>query len=158
MSQQVSITRACINPPGRDDRSNYNAEWVELQVGSAADLDGFRVEHLINPDTNEQAWSLYYLFGDGERFPAGSRIRIHSGAGEARKDEHGVFLRFVADAGEKGQWRLNNTGDALKVLDASQVKLDEKAFNGDEGYCGAKGHSSSEPGHQKKPQTQYARG
>lgn len=153
MSGSIKITRSCINPPGKDSRDDYNAEWVELQVGSGADLSNHVVEHYINPDTQEQDWSAYYRFGVSERFSPGQRIRIHSGAGEARYED-GVHHRYVAGPGEKGQWRLNNTGDTIRVLDPSHNELDRKAFNGNEGYC-AQG-SNSDPGPQRKPPTQYA--
>lgn len=156
MKGQVKITRACINPPGKDERDHYNAEWVELQVGSATDLSGCDVEHLINPETQKQDWSLYYRFGSGESFPAGSHIRIHSGAGNAHQDAQGAYHRYVADDSERGQWRLNNTGDAIRVRDPDKTKLDEKAFNGNEGYCTETGDMPPEPKPQKKPPTQYA--
>lgn len=153
MPGNVKITRACINPPGRDTRDEYNSEWAELQVGSGADLSGHVVEHYINPDTQAQKWSTYYGFAAGERFSAGERIRIHSGAGEARF-EGGVHHRYVANEGERGQWRLNNDGDTLRILDESGSELDKKAFNGQEGYCNGK--DGSVPGSQRKVKTQYA--
>ena len=153
MAQNPKITRACINPPGKDDRDNYNAEWVELQVGAETDLSGHTVEHYINPDTQAQAWTPYYRFASNERFPAGAHIRIHSGAGQP-KQEGNTHHRYVADAGEKGQWHLNNTGDTIRLLDPNGSKLDEKAFNGKEGYCTGKSDQGSGP--QTKPPTQYA--
>jgi hypothetical protein len=153
MPANAKITRACINPPGKDNRDAYNSEWVELQVGSESDLSGHIVEHLINPKTQQQGWSVYFQFDTGESFPAGSHIRIHSGAGTAKQDGK-TYHRYVADSDEKGQWRLNNDGDAIRLLDPHGTKLDEKAFNGLEGYCDEAGSNDSGP--QKKPQTQYA--
>jgi len=152
MSSKPKITRACINPPGKDTRDRYNEEWVELEVGSASDLSGYVVDHLIDPRTKRQAWSTYYRFGDGESFSAGARVVIHSGAGEDRGDGN-VFHRFVAKDEERGQWRLNNDGDSVRMLDPDGTKVDEKAFTGGEGYCSGKDGGA---GPQKKPQTQYA--
>lgn len=153
MPTNVKITRACINPPGKDNRNAYNSEWVELQVGPASDLSGHIIEHLINPKTQQQGWSVYFQFGTGESFPAGSHIRIYSGAGTPKQDGK-TFHRYVADGDEKGQWRLNNEGDSIRLLDTRGTKLDEKAFHGREGYCDkAGGHGS---GGQERPQSQYA--
>lgn len=154
--QQAKITRACINPPGKDDRDNYNAEWVELQVGAGSDLSGYEVQHLINPKTQQEEWSRYHQFITEESFQAGTHIRIHSGAGQPYEDDKGVVHRYVADNGEKGQWRLNNSGDAIRLLNSVSNKIDEKAFTGNEGYCTSTGEPSSDSGPQKKPQTQYA--
>lgn len=153
MPGNVKITRACINPPGKDSRDDYNAEWVELQVAPAADLSGHVVQHFINPETQAREWSPYYRFGPGEAFAAGDRIRVHSGAGEPAL-EGGIYHRYVADPGEKGQWRLNNTGDTIRVLDAGEQEVDKKAFIGNEGYCADKPSQGSGP--QRKPPTQYA--
>jgi hypothetical protein len=153
MTASPKIVRACMNPPGKDSRDDYNAEWVELQIGAEVDLSGYSVEHFIHPETKRQEWSPYYRFGDEQPFPAGSVIRIYSGAGTARR-EGGTFHRYVADDEEKGQWCLNNDGDTVRVLTPEDNKLDEKAFTGKEGYCTEEGDRGSS--RQKKPQTQYA--
>lgn len=151
MSQQTRITKACINPPGKDKGQNYNSEWAELQVDSAVDLSGYELHHYINPETQNREWALYYRFLQGEAFSRGDRIRVHSGNGKPKRDDDGTHHRYAADREERGRWWLNNTGDELKLLDAGGALVDRKAFTGEEGHCGGQGQ-----GEQKKPQTQYA--
>lgn len=154
----VKVSRACINPPGKDDRSDYNAEWVELTVHEDVDFSGYELQHLINPHTKRQAWEPYFRFPAGDRFAKGSKVRVHSGhpptstpSGADRDDLH---HRYVCQPGEQGQWRLNNDGDSVKLLAGDDTKVDETAFSGNEGYCDKGGKGDDQP--KQHPKTQYA--
>lgn len=155
----VKVSRACINPPGKDNRSNYNAEWVELAIHEDADLSGCELQHLINPHTKRQAWEAYYRFGANERFPKGTKVRVHSGHPPAdvnrEPDADHRYHRYVCQPGEQGQWRLNNDGDSVKLLAADGTKIDETPFSGQEGYCDEKG-SDGNGKPKQHPGTQYA--
>lgn len=125
----VKIAAAVINPEGKDLRTDYNAEWVELLVQERMSLDGYIVQHTINPGMPQQAFVDFYTFREARPFPFGSAIRIHSGA--ARNNPHpapGVIHRYVAGEHERGNWRLNNTVDTFRILNREGRVLHRRTF------------------------------
>lgn len=133
----VRIIDATIDPEGKDVRSNYNVEWVELLVQERMSLNGYVVEHTINPDTPREAFETYYTFHETKPFAFGTVIRIHSGAERfhtAPEDE--MLHRYVADADEKGNWRLNNTRDTIRILNPQGVVVHTKTFTSTAGRAG----------------------
>lgn len=125
----VRITDATINPEGKDIRSNYNVEWVELLVQERMSLNGYVIEHTINPDTPREAFETYYTFHETTPFAFGTVIRIHSGAARLHTaPESGMLHRYVADADEKGNWRLNNTRDTIRILNPQGVVVHTRTF------------------------------
>jgi hypothetical protein len=151
----AKIHRACIDPPGKDNRNDYNSEWAEVKTEGPANLNNFVLEHLVNPQTAGRAWAPYYVFGPNDNFAGPAIIRVHSGHGQPNitQDANGVQThhRYVADGAEKGQWRLNDTGDVLRLVSPNGTVITERAFA--EGHCDS-GTSATKP--QEKPQTQYA--
>lgn len=126
---ELRIIRASINPPGKDIRGEYNEEWVDLMLLEDTNLDDYEVEHTINPGTPNAALRLYYRFQENTALTAGTIVRIHSGAVEDNlAPAPGIIHRYVADPGEKGNWRLNNQRDTIRVLDAGGAVVDTQSF------------------------------
>jgi hypothetical protein len=154
MATTFKIHRACIDPPGKDNRNDYNTEWVEIKTDGPADLSGFTLDHFINPQSLKREWSHYYVFGSGENFAGITVIRVHSGHGQSHitreADGSQIHHRYVADGEEKGQWRLNDTGDSVRLVSTAGTVVAERTFTA--GHCD--GNNSGKP--QEKPQTQYA--
>lgn len=118
--RDIKILGANLNPAGKDRPGNYNQEWLEIQVTRAMSLSGYTVQHTINIDTSQEAFNNYYRFPEGGSFPAGTVIRIHSGAEADHVDpKPGRIHRYVAQRGQVGNWRLNNLKDRIRVLDAA---------------------------------------
>lgn len=125
----VHLARAMINPPGRDRRSDYNDEWVEVGLQDTRSLEGYVVEHTLNINTPSERLGVYYRFREPTVFAGGSLIRIHSGAADRHEDPPADRInRYVADPGELGNWRLNNSRERLRVLDPSGAVVDEQTF------------------------------
>jgi hypothetical protein len=62
-------------------------------------------------------WTAWYAFGGEDRLPAGTRVRVHSGAeAGAPPVEAGVERRFVAPLGEAGRLRFPSGGAELRVV------------------------------------------
>jgi hypothetical protein len=126
---ELRIIRASINPPGKDLRTEYNEEWVDLMLLEDTNLNGYEVEHTINPGTPDEALERYYLFKNNLILPAGAILRIHSGAAaDDPVPSPGVVHWYVADPGEVGNWRLNNQGDTLRVLNPDGEVVDTQSF------------------------------
>jgi hypothetical protein len=125
----VHLVRAMIDPPGRDVRSDYNDEWVEIGLTDTMSLNGYVVQHTLNIDTPRQRLSTYYTFSEDTVFEAGSIIRIHSGAADRHDNPPADRMnRYVADPGELGNWRFNNVRDRLRILDPAGNVIDEQIF------------------------------
>ena len=133
----VHIVDAIINPEGRDIRPNYNAEWIELLVQERMGLDGYVVQHTINPGTPREAFEDYYTFRETKRFPFGTTIRIHSGAARHHTNpEPDRLHRFVAGEDQVGNWRLNNTRDTIRILNPQGVVVHTRTFTSTAGQAG----------------------
>ncbi|HMN27196.1 MAG TPA: helix-hairpin-helix domain-containing protein [Caldilineaceae bacterium] len=125
----VKIMRGNLDPLGKDLNRDYNREWLQLKVLRQANLRGVVVQHTINPGTANAALFPYYTFGEETIFPAGTIIRIHSGAAADDPNPDPRFVhRYVADPGERGNWRLNNPFDTVRVLDAAGNELDRRTL------------------------------
>lgn len=133
----VRIVDATIDPEGKDVRTNYNAEWIELLVQERMSLDGYVVQHTINPGTSQAAFVDYYTFRETKRFPFGTTIRIHSGAARNHNQpEPEILHRYVAGADQVGNWRLNNTRDTIRILNPEGVVVHTRTFASTAGQAG----------------------
>lgn len=133
----VRISAAVINPEGKDDRTDYNAEWVELLVQERMSLDGYVIQHTINPGTPREAVEEYYTFHETKKFPFGTVIRIHSGAARHHDDpESGILHRYRAGENQVGNWRLNNTRDTIRILNPEGVVVHARTFASDAAQAG----------------------
>jgi hypothetical protein len=131
VSGRACIIQANLNPPGRDPRSDYNSEWVELSMLETANLRGYTVRHTINPDPDkpQQTKQVYYTIQSTITFQRGQVIRIHSGAQADDHDPpHDMQNLYVADPGERGNWRLNNLYDQIDLVDPQGVVVDTRDF------------------------------
>jgi PKD repeat protein len=129
VEQSVCVVAARIDPPGKDTSRDYNAEWVDLLVSKTTNLNGFAVQHVINPGMENEGRETYYTFRETTIFPADTLIRIHSGAQREDPDpESGLTHRYRASASEVGNWRLNNTGDTIFILDPSGQEVHSESF------------------------------
>jgi hypothetical protein len=123
----VRIMRGNIDPAGKDIHRDYNREWLQIRLLRDANLNGYVVQHTINPGRPNAAFSTYYTFREQTIFPAGTVIRIHSGAQASHSDpEPGVTHRYVAEPGQLGNWRLNNQRDIIRVLDVAGGVVDTR--------------------------------
>lgn len=133
----VRIVDATIDPEGKDVRTDYNLEWVELLVQEAMHLDGYEVQHTINPGTLQEAFETYYTFRETKRLPFGTTLRIHSGAARNHAAPEPERLhRYVAGENQVGNWRLNNTGDTIRVLNPQGVVVHTRTFASTAGQAG----------------------
>lgn len=125
----VRIIRASIDPPGKDLRTDYNVEWVDIAVVRGTNLDGCSVQHTINPDTDREAITTYYTFDETGELAAGSVVRLHSGSQPDDVDpEPGLVHRYVAADTAKGNWLLNNQRETMQILDSAGAVLDTRHF------------------------------
>ncbi len=125
----VRIVDAVINPEGKDDRTDYNAEWIELLVQERMSLFGYVIQHTINPGTPREAMEDYYTFRETKPFPFGTTLRIHSGAARHHtQPEPGILHRYVADPDEVGNWRLNNRRDTIRIVNRDGVVVHTRTF------------------------------
>jgi hypothetical protein len=98
----VRIVDATIDPEGKDVRTDYNAEWIELLVQERMSLDGYAIQHTINPGTKQAAFVDYYTFHETKHFAFGTTIRIHSGAARHHNQPEPEMLhRYVAGTEER---------------------------------------------------------
>lgn len=133
----VRISGAVIDPKGKDDRTDYNAEWIELLVQERMSLDGYVVQHTINPGTPREGVEEYYTFHETKKFPFGTVIRIHSGAARHHDDpESGILHRYRASPQQVGNWRLNNVRDTIRILNPEGVVVHTRTFASDAAQAG----------------------
>lgn len=70
----------------------------------------------------EPAWTPYYIFGQEERLPAGTRVQVHAGnVADAPPDESSIIRRFTASLDERGQLHLPREGVNLRVRSPSGI-------------------------------------
>jgi hypothetical protein len=125
----VRVLRASIDPPGRDNRTDYNVEWIDLCLLQPVNLNGFVIQHTINPGRPEEALVNYHRLSETGVLPTGSVVRVHSGSRLNDADpEPGMTHRYVADDTERGNWRLNNLRETIRVLDAAGAVQDTRSF------------------------------
>jgi hypothetical protein len=125
----VRVVRANIDPPGKDLRTDYNVEWVDICLLREVNLDGFTLQHTINPGMPDEALASYYTFAESGVLPAGTIVRVHSGSRlNHAEPEPDLVHRYVADDTETGNWRLNNLRETFRVLDAAGAEQDTRSF------------------------------
>ena len=133
----VRIVDAVIDPEGRDLRTDYNVEWIELLIQVRMSLDGYVVQHTINPGTPREAFEDYYTFRESKSLPFGTTIRIHSGAARNHTNpEPDRLHRYVAGEDQVGNWRLNNTRDTIRILNPDGVVVHTRTFASTAGQAG----------------------
>jgi PKD repeat protein len=133
----VRIVDAVIDPEGKDQRSDYNVEWIELLIQERMSLDGYIIQHTINPGTPREAFEDYYTFRENKSLPFGTTIRIHSGAAQNDPNpEPDRLHRYVADEHQVGNWRLNNTRDTIRILNPDGVVVHTRTFTSTAGQAG----------------------
>lgn len=137
--KNTKIEKLCSDPPGLD--RDPNREWVEVRVGSDG-VQGYRLEHLVNPGTPDERRALYYFFGDGlPELRGGQRVRVHSGGGEHHWDATDPNLLHVyrEPPGHPGRFWLNNKGDVIYLINSQGDEVDRRVVG--PGKCDAKdGH------------------
>jgi hypothetical protein len=125
----VRVIRANIDPPGKDLRTDYNVEWVDVCLLREVNLNGFTLQHTVNPDTPGEALVGFYTFSESGTLPAGTIVRVHSGSRLAHAEpEPDLVHRYVAANGATGNWRLNNRRETIRVLDAAGALQDTRRF------------------------------
>ena len=126
----LKIINAVIDPEGRDKPGEYNLEWIELLVLEDLDLTGFQIQDLSKPGTDQESYHRYYEFEKNSRYSSGTILRIHSGANPAVdvSDPPGVIHLYVAKQGQKGKWRLNNSGDTVRIIDKNKTNIHWRCF------------------------------
>ena len=75
-------------------------------------------------------WTPYYVFGQEERLPAGTRVRIFSGSRSDAPDEgeQGIIRRFMASHGEHGRIRLSEHGSELRLITGGGIVGHRRMF------------------------------
>src|SRR5690606_29099875 len=123
----VRIIRANIDPPGKDVRTDYNAEWVDICLLREVNLNGFVVQHTVNPDTTAEAIATFHTFSETGVLPAGTIVRLHSGSRlQHDNPEPDLVHRYVAADTGTGNWRLNNRRETIRILDAAGAVQDTR--------------------------------
>ncbi|MBN1872728.1 MAG: PKD domain-containing protein, partial [Anaerolineae bacterium] len=123
----LRIVRANIDPIGKDVGNNYNEEWVDILVLETTNLNNYVLRHVINPGTPREGQETYYSFSEREPFTAGTVVRIHSGAQRHHTAPEPEFVHRYR-ASQIGNWRLNNTGDTIFVLNAHGQYVTSASF------------------------------
>src|SRR5690606_4200199 len=125
----VRIIRANIDPPGKDVRTDYNVEWVDICLLREVNLNGFVVQHTVNPDTTAEAIATFHTFSETGVLPAGTIVRLHSGSRlQHDNPEPDLVHRYVAADTGTGNWRLNNRRETIRILDAAGAVQDTRTF------------------------------
>ncbi len=131
-SGEVNIIRANIDPPGKDVRTAYNEEWVELRANEDLNLGGWQVFHTIRAGTQSEEYRRYYTFPGGTTVVAGEIFRVHSGAVAQHADpEPGLRHFYVATGGQVGNWRLNNNQERIQLRTPEGRVVATVRFRGD---------------------------
>jgi hypothetical protein len=84
------------------------AAGLVLRGGASASFDELR---LAAPE-----WTCWHEFGEEERLPAGTRVRVHAAPAIALPLEAGLLLRSVALTGERGRLRLSGNGATVRIV------------------------------------------
>ncbi len=125
------IGRVCANPPGRDRGQDKNQEFVEVLSGSGS-LAYYRLQHVANPKSQNPKWEDFFVFPTTAVFGRGTRVVVHNGAGTDGYDAQGHFNYHTAGHGGKGNWKLNNDGDIVRLLDPQGNEVSRRVLRGDE--------------------------
>jgi PKD repeat protein len=125
----VQIIRARIDPPTTGTPHSYNDEWVDLLLLQPANLNGYVLEHVINPGMPNEGREEFYTFSGNQTFAMGTVIRIHSGAERHHLEpEPEMVHRYRAGSNQVGNWRLNNGGDTIFLSNAQGQPVHSATF------------------------------
>ncbi|MCA9953099.1 MAG: PKD domain-containing protein [Anaerolineales bacterium] len=125
----IQVIRASIDPAGKDVGGNYNEEWVDLLVVAETNLNGYMLRHITNPGAPDKGRETYYTFNESAAFAGGTIVRIHSGAERLHAEPAPEIIhRYQASSSELGNWHLNNSGDAIFVLNAQGQQVASASF------------------------------
>lgn len=111
---KVEIVRVCGDPAGNDRHNPRWQEWVQLEVQHATSLQGYSLQHLVNPGTPQQRRATLYTVRSAVAFGKGDLVFVHAGPGQDGWGADGAYHFFSGS-----NWALNNTGDELLLLDPS---------------------------------------
>lgn len=122
--EQHRIGRVCVNPPGNDRGQDRAGEWVEVIVGPSGDLGGHELQHRVFPSGR---WEALHRFPEGFKLVPGTPVVVHAGHGRSGPNPHGVYHLFT-----RANWRLNNDGDIVRLLDPRASEFHRRELRGDE--------------------------
>ncbi|MGE0729408.1 MAG: hypothetical protein AB7O92_12200 [Acidimicrobiia bacterium] len=127
-SNAAAIKAANIDPLGKDFDSDFNREWVDVEVLSKVSLHGWSIENAEGSAVMPPTFREFYRFTEPTEFDEGTVIRIHSGAQEEDgAPETGLVHRYSG----ANEWRLrgdrqtirlrNPAGDPVDVRDLERL-------------------------------------
>lgn len=131
-SRQHDIGKVCANPPGLDDRGKVNSEFVDVTVGGGGHLGGVRLQHLVDPHTSREHFADVVQFPVGLHLAPGTTVRVHMGGGKNGVGSNGIYHWYAGGEHGRGNYRLNNGGDIVRLLDSPGHELARRVLTGRE--------------------------
>lgn len=129
---EARIGKVCANPPGKDKGQNKDEEFVQVIVGTSGDISDYVLQHLANPKGSNTHPANIYVFPTNSKFGSSTSVVVHNGGGRNGYDSSGNYHVYTAGLHGKGNWKLNNDGDTVTLLNAQEQEVSRRVLQGSE--------------------------
>ncbi len=129
---EPQIGKVCANLPGKDKGQGKEAEFVQVIAGTSGDVSGYVLQHLANPQSSNSHPVNMFVFPSNSRFVPNSSIIVHNGGGNNGYDSAGNYHIYTAGLHGTGNWKLNNKGDIVTLLNAQKNEVSRRVLQGNE--------------------------
>jgi hypothetical protein len=110
-----------------DTAATTGTAGLVLRDGASGRFDELR---LAAPE-----WTCWHEFGEEERLPAGTRVRVHAAPAVTAPQTAGLVVRSVALAGERGRLRLPGNGATLRIVGSDGQPSHTRTFLPDDAFA-----------------------
>jgi hypothetical protein len=107
-----------------DNTQVFSNQWVDILMLQSTDLSDFTIDYRAVASTEEE-YVVYYHFGTGSTYPAGTLVRIYSGAAPASTPEPIEHTYLYANHSSE---TLSSSGTFIRIKNAESQVLHTRAI------------------------------